>query len=48
MCFSRQDASSHKQYDLIGSPRDLHLRSNFGLDFYDSMRMDEANMMVPK
>ena len=31
MCFSHQDASIHMQYDLLGSPRDLDLRSNFDL-----------------
>ena len=32
LCFSHQDASKHMQYDLLGSPRDLDLRSNFDLD----------------
>ena len=32
LCFSHQDASIHMQYDLLGSPRDLDLRSNFDLD----------------
>ena len=32
LCFSHQDASIHIQYDLLGSPRDLDLRSNFDLD----------------
>ena len=32
LCFSHQDASIHTQYDLLGSPRDLDLRSNFDLD----------------
>ena len=32
LCFSHQDASSHMQHDLLGSPRDLDLRSNFNLD----------------
>ena len=41
------------QYDLLGSPRDLDLRSNFDLDFqghaiHVSMRLDEANTMVSK
>ena len=33
MCLSRQYASTHVQYDLLGSPRDLEIRSNFELDF---------------
>ena len=41
------------QYDLLGSPRDLDLRSNFDLDlsrscYTCSMRLDEANTMVSK
>ena len=32
LCFSHQDASIHMQYDLLGSPRDLDLRTNFSLD----------------
>ena len=38
------------QYDLLGSPRDLDLRSNLALTFqghaiHVSMRLDEANTM---
>ena len=29
---SRRIESSHMQHDLLGSPRDLYLRSNFDLD----------------
>ena len=41
------------QYDLLGSPRDLDLRSNFDLDlsrscYNVSMRLDETNTMVSK
>ena len=32
LCFSHQDASIHMQYDLLGSPHDLDLMSNFDLD----------------
>ena len=32
LCFSHQDASIHVQYDLLGSPRDLDLRSNSDLE----------------
>ena len=32
LCFSHQDASINMQYDLLGSPCDLGLRSNFDLD----------------
>ena len=32
LCFSHQDSSIHMLYDLLGSPRDLDLRSNFDLD----------------
>ena len=28
LCFSRIDASTHMQYDILGSPRNLDLRSN--------------------
>ena len=31
LCFSHQDASRHMEYDLLGSPRDLDLSSNFDL-----------------
>ena len=33
MCLSYQGASTDMQHDLVGSPRDLDLRSNFDLDF---------------
>ena len=51
--FSHQDASIHMQYELLGSPRDLDMRSNFDLDlsrswYTYSMRLDEANTMVSK
>ena len=32
LCFSHQDALIPMQYDLLRSPRDLDLRSNFDLD----------------
>ena len=32
MCLSRRDASPIMQYDLLGSPLDLDLRSNFQVD----------------
>ena len=40
-------------FDLLGSSRDLDLRSNFENDLsnqkiYDSNRLDEANTMVAK
>ena len=53
MSLSRQDASTDMQHDLLRSPRDLDLRSNFDLHLQDhnvyvSMRLDERNMMVSK
>ena len=53
LCFSHEDASIHMQCDLLRSPRDLDLRSNFDLDLsghaiHVSMRLDEANTMVSK
>ena len=49
LCFSHQDASIHMQCDLLGSPRDLDLRSNFEtFTIHVSMRLDEANTTVSK
>ena len=39
MCLFRQYASTHIKYDLLLSPRDLDLRSNFGLDLEKSLCM---------
>ena len=45
---SWQDASTDMQHDLLGSPRDLDLRSNFDLDLsrspytcFDSFRREK-------
>ena len=32
LCFSHQEPSIHMQDDLLGSPRDLDLRSNFDVN----------------
>ena len=39
LCLSRQDASIDMQHDILGSSRDLDLRSNFQLDLLRSSYM---------
>ena len=56
LCLYRQYASIHMQYDLLGSPRNHNLRSNFDIDLsqviiyiiHVSMRLDETNTKVSK
>ena len=48
---SRQDKSTYIQHDLVGSPRDLDLMSNFDLDLLRSPcicfdGLDERNTMA--
>ena len=49
--FSRYAVSTEMQHDLLGSSRDLNLRSNVDLTFQEyhtcvSMHLDERNIMV--
>ena len=53
LCLSLHDALTDMQHDLVGSSRDLDLRSNIDLNFqvhhaYFFARLDERNMIAPE